>query len=219
MNKVAKGFLIAIIVIVLIILAPIVLIFTTVAGATYYNKAKDYIAGKTYAKPVVNSHPKEFLTVEGHIKKGLSVKLIVNYETNNPKCDVTTNWLEGVSGAKGYDLVYQLTPNPQGQYEVQLPLDGLVSGECHWRSEAIYYHVFTSHAQLQSQDHYALSIFRSGLHKSTLPFELTVKCKTFSFEKSLVFACDNFYGNQVNAIVFNKARNITINFTQTELNK
>jgi len=218
MNKVAKGIIITIIVIVLIILAPIVLIFTTVEGATYYNKAKDYIAGKTYAKPVVNPNPKKFLTIKGHIESGLRVRLSVGYITQNPKCDATTNWLEGVSGSRGHLLFYYLKPNAQGNYQIPLPIDGLEPGVCRWRSELIQYHVYTNRKQWQSQEHYAVALYRSGSQKGTLPFVMTAKCWAFGDHKR-EYACDNFHESHANSIVIGKVQQLTINFMQKGTHK
>jgi len=210
MNKVTKGIVIAIIVIVLIILAPIVLIFTTVEGATYYNKAKDYIAGKTYAKPIVNPHPTQFLTVTGDIASGVRVQLSIDYGTHNPKCDITTNWLEGVSGPKGHTLYYDVTPDSQGHYKTQIPLDALKPGICRWRSEAIYYQVFSTNSNIKSPPRGAAVFFRNK-DKQNVPYHIIVECRKIG-DKAYPLVCSSGYPKGFNGLHLKTSHEFTIDF-------
>jgi len=211
MNKVTKGFLIAIIVVALIILVPIVLIFTTVEGATYYSKAKDYIAGKTYAKPVKNNHPTNYLVVTGHIPPDMKVILSVGYVANNPKCDVTDNWLEGASGSRGTSLYYPIKTNMQGNYKVVLALDGLLQGTCKWRSELVLYQVFSKDGKLKSSPQYAVGFLRKKPQGGTLPYKIVVECRKFG-DQEYPLSCGNVYPTHFNGLNVNAINQFTMDF-------
>jgi len=192
MNKVTKGIVIAIIVIVLILLAPIVLIFTTVAGATYYNKAQDYIAGKTYAKPVMNLHPTRFLTVKGRVDPNLKIVWHIEYGTQNPKCEITTNWLEGVTDGRGRDFAYSVTPEADGYYTLQLPLDKLKPGMCKWAPLALYYDAKTTKGLTYNNINYDIVFVKKASDKIRLPFKVVAYCK-HSIDQEKGLDCSNHY--------------------------
>jgi len=92
--------------------------------------------GGKYA-PVVNSHSKYFMKVNGRVDSKLESKInlewIADYYTTNDKCRVVTNALEGVSISRQKAYKYKIYSNKQGYFNIKIPLDNLKSGYCKWK--------------------------------------------------------------------------------------
>ena len=91
--------------------------------------------------PVVNPHPRYFMTVQGHISPSLKdkvkLKWIATYSSTEKKCDVIYNHLEGVVGWRQIKLKHIATANASGDYELKIPLDRYKPGDCHWKIASI----------------------------------------------------------------------------------
>jgi len=93
--------------------------------------------------PAKNPQPKYFLTVKGHVdpklKNDLKLEWGTSYATTNPKCNKTYNWLEGVSGERIENLNYAVTFSSNGDYQLRIPIDGLIPGYCGWEVGDVYF--------------------------------------------------------------------------------
>ena len=111
-----------------------ILIFATLTACSNDNAADKPMPSKF--KPVVNPHPKYFMTVKGYIAPNLlnKVKLVwgTTYVTSNPKCQLTINDFEGVHAPRQVTDKLIVQPNSKGIYENKIALDKYQKGFCGW---------------------------------------------------------------------------------------
>ena len=88
-------------------------------------------------RPVLNPHPKYFVTIKGNIQPHMPYPVALffraTYSANNPACEETTNWLEGIKGMPAKNHYYYIKPNKQGNYKIHIPIDKYVLGHCQWK--------------------------------------------------------------------------------------
>jgi hypothetical protein len=90
--------------------------------------------------PQLNLHPSKFMVIHGKISpKYKHVNLYLSYQTNNPACQVTVNFFEGVFDNRYTPFTYNLKPNAQGEYAVKLPTDKVLPGYCRWGVNGLSY--------------------------------------------------------------------------------
>ena len=120
--------------------------------------------------PHLNPKPQYFMTVKGYIdpavKDQVQLTWIMRYYSNNPNCEITVNWLEGVSVPRERDDVAHVTPNSTGHYQYQFALDKYNTGFCEWRVIALDY---KTNAQVSLDDAYTAVFFS----KHAKPFKNT----------------------------------------------
>lgn len=94
---------------------------------------------------VINPHPQYFMTVQGHIDPQLNnqVKLVLfaDYSTTNDSCKYVINWFEGVSSPRPIDKVIHVSPDINGYYKYQIPMDYYFPGFCGWEFDSIHYNL------------------------------------------------------------------------------
>ena len=120
-----------------------ILIFATLTACSNDNAADKPMPSKF--KPVVNPHPKYFMTVKGYIAPSLldKVKLVweTTYVTSNPKCQLTINDFEGVHAPRQVTDKLIVQPNSKGIYENKIALDKYEKGFCGWKIRSIGYNI------------------------------------------------------------------------------
>jgi hypothetical protein len=96
-------------------------------------------------KPIINTHPRYFVSVSGHIDPQIvkAVHLIwqTTAWTQNSKCQVTLNQFEGVVDNRYQEDDYPITPNQQGNYAIKIPIDRYLPGYCDWRMRSISFNL------------------------------------------------------------------------------
>jgi len=92
---------------------------------------------------VLNPSPNYFMTVKGHIDPALvdriNLKWVVTYRNDNPKCQLTTSWIEGADADRNQSVSYKPTLSEKGDFKLQLPLDLYQPGYCKWVLQDISY--------------------------------------------------------------------------------
>jgi hypothetical protein len=87
-------------------------------------------------KAVLNPTPHYFITYKGFIDPSLNhlVKLTILtvYNTTHPDCEIDTNQLAGVSVPREQLLYTYVTPDANGRFSYQVPLDKYLTGYCNW---------------------------------------------------------------------------------------
>lgn len=87
-------------------------------------------------KPVLNPHPKYFMTVSGRVdpalKGSVPVSFRLRYQTTNPKCRWNLNSVEGVDSDRYISVVHKVIPNSKGNYHFKFTLDKYLPGYCNW---------------------------------------------------------------------------------------
>jgi hypothetical protein len=96
-------------------------------------------------KPIINTHPRYFVSVSGHIDPQIvkAVHLIwqTTAWTQNSKCQVTLNQFEGVVDNRYQEDYYPVTPNQQGNYAIKIPIDRYLPGYCDWRMRKLAFSI------------------------------------------------------------------------------
>jgi len=93
-------------------------------------------------RPVVNKHPRYFMTIDGHIDRNIKkFYIIADYSTINTKCNVVTNGLEGVSSERMHDDKFDINKmvDSKGHFKLKIALDKYKPGFCNWRDVTILY--------------------------------------------------------------------------------
>jgi hypothetical protein len=130
--------------------------------------------------PAKNPHPKYFLTVKGHVdpamKKHLKVTWGVGYSTTNPDCDETYNWFEGAWGPRDTDVTYAVHIQANGDYQLNIPLDGLHPGYCAWETGDVYYSFNYYHFKHSADSDTSFGLRKTG-RKQAAPIKQTVICQ------------------------------------------
>jgi len=137
-------------------------------------------------KPVKNRHPTKFITLHGHIDKGLQVKLSAYYQTTNPSCQYYASFAEGALAPRYKEVIVKAQPDHKGDYEVKLPLDAFESGYCRWKVNSIVYYVDVYNKKVDEDTNWIVG-FDYKKHKTT-----TLNPKTIyncSVEGGVQMAC------------------------------
>ena len=86
--------------------------------------------------PVLNPHPKYFLTIKGYIspelKNKVHLKFIQDTATDADACLRTTNVLAGMKEGYAKTDTYSVSPDEKGQYKITIPIDKYKKGKCEW---------------------------------------------------------------------------------------
>ena len=94
--------------------------------------------------PTINPHPRYYMTVKGHVDKKLRDNLKITwfseYYTTNPQCNRTVNWSEGIDAPQMVTEKYPIKIQPNGDYQLKIPMDQYSVGECGWEISGVYYH-------------------------------------------------------------------------------
>ena len=94
-------------------------------------------------QPVVNPHPKYFITYKGFIDPSLNklvkLRLLTVYATTNPKCEKVINKFEGVSVPREREHYITARPNNNGTYFYKVALDKYLPGWCKWQVDSAYF--------------------------------------------------------------------------------
>jgi len=105
---------------------------------------KDDSAGAGMPKqfePVVNPHPKYFMTIKGYVSPSIADKIqlkwVAIYSTTNPKCDKTYNSFEGVVGWRQIKVPFIAKLDKNSRYQFKIPLDYYESGLCEWKIASV----------------------------------------------------------------------------------
>jgi hypothetical protein len=92
-------------------------------------------------KPIINTHPRYFVSVSGHIDPQIAKAVHLIWQTTawtkNPKCNVTYNQFEGVVGWRSHVTHYTVKPDSKGSYFIRIPIDRYLPGYCDWRMRSI----------------------------------------------------------------------------------
>jgi hypothetical protein len=94
----------------------------------------------TYAsnRPQKNPKPQHFLIVNGHIdpelNSSITLRLIQTIAGTNKQCAEVRNPLAGVSEPPGFTKIYTARPDPDGAYQIKVPLDRYLPGHCNWHT-------------------------------------------------------------------------------------
>ena len=89
-------------------------------------------------QPVINPHPKHFITITGKIDPRLSSAIIAIYETENEKCFIVTNALEGANYPRQTQFIYPIKTKNHA-YSLKLPVDKLLADRCKWILNGFFY--------------------------------------------------------------------------------
>jgi hypothetical protein len=95
--------------------------------------------------PQLNLHPSKFMVIHGKISPKYSkVKLHISYQSNNPSCQVTINWFEGVYANSSKWFTYNIDSKKDGSYSLKVPMDKLQKGYCDWGTSILSYYIQTT---------------------------------------------------------------------------
>jgi len=94
-------------------------------------------------KPQLNPHPKYRVIISGNIAPNLKWPMYfgfwATYAAYNPTCKVNVNAFEGVSGQPGHPIFYPVKPDKKGNYQIKIPIDYYLPGQCDWKIAWIDY--------------------------------------------------------------------------------
>jgi len=89
-------------------------------------------------QPVLNPHPKVFVTVSGKIDPKLKITLRSFYNSTNPDCKAVDDWFEGAYSSRSKMLLYPIEVKNK-KYSIKIPVDGIESGYCKWKLVLLNY--------------------------------------------------------------------------------
>ena len=105
--------------------------------------------------PVLNKHPKYYFTVKGYIdpklKGFIKTEWKVEYVAFFPKCDNTSNTLEGYGIPINKIFIYKPKPDKNGNFVLKIAMDKYQPGMCEWNVIAIDYIVKTRHQTISNR--------------------------------------------------------------------
>ena len=134
--------------------------------------------------PILNLHPKNFITISGKIDQNISGKIIATYQNSNETCFVTKNWLEVGPEPRVTQLIYSIKPKGD-RYSLKLPIDKLIKGKCGWKFEGFdllaKYHNLT--------DDNFLFYFKNNAISDSKNFDATSTCRIKTYDKKKYLEC------------------------------
>ena len=126
-----------------LIVISILSLLLTACGAPADIKQKNKHRTRGKYRPITNSKPHYFITLSGKIAPKLQGKQIpfsfkMTYYTMNPKCNITTNWFEGVESAQTQQFTYDIDIKKKN-YELKIALNRYQPGFCQWAIRKMSY--------------------------------------------------------------------------------
>jgi len=160
-------------------------------------------------KPVKNPHPVEYITLHGHIDKGLRVKLSAFYETTNPSCQHYVDIAEGALAARDTEVLVKAKPDDKGNYKLKLPLDAYKSGICKWEINSIVYYVGVEGDKKVDEDRNWIVGFDNNGEVLSNDAYLTYNCQ---IEGNVQMACGLPKSDIYSSSISPKTKSVIINF-------
>jgi hypothetical protein len=97
-------------------------------------------SGFAVSPPVEKQHPSDLLQVSGTIPDGISLQVVADYVTTNPRFQVSVNWLEDAGNYRPRRVTVNLPVRRQsGEYETTVPFDKFQKGEAAWAPSRLYF--------------------------------------------------------------------------------
>lgn len=129
--------------------------------------------GSTFAssyKPKLNTKPKHFLTIKGHIDKSLLGKISLKIEqvTSTAKCFYNTNVLAGSESSYSIKDRYRARANKNGNYEIRIPINRYEKGKCHWKPYLTSWDVTYKSSGKKNYGPLAVYSYKSNQEKQTV---------------------------------------------------
>jgi hypothetical protein len=87
-----------------------------------------------------NPQPTDILHISGKIPAGISLQVVAQYSTTNPKCEVAVNWLEDAGDYRPRFVEIDVPVRQQENvYNVDVALDLFQKGNCGWAPASLYF--------------------------------------------------------------------------------
>jgi len=118
----------------LIVIVILIVAVALLVGIVFFKHARE----KHRYLPILNLHPKNFITISGKIDPRLNGAIIAIYETENEKCFIVTNVLEGANYPRQTQFIYPIKTKNH-TYSLKLPVDKLLAGQCKWMLNGFFY--------------------------------------------------------------------------------
>ncbi len=140
---------------------------------------------ETLKLPVAKEHSHYRVVIAGTIKHThLQLYLRATYAAYNHKCNITTNWIEGIKSRRTKQIIYQA----DGVYQITIPIDKYILGRCDWKISAIDFKIKDP---LQFAPWITAITFGSD---GTMPDKTgTLKCKTNIYSQCTGDDLQGFY--------------------------
>jgi len=172
----------------LIIIVILIVAVALLVGIVFFKHARE----KHRYLPVINPHPKQFITISGYIDKNLTGEFLFSYATHNKECE-TSPLVTGASISRIKTLRYLIKPNNKDKFTLIIPADKFLTGFCNWRIESIGLNLHLQSNSKYNYEDYPVYFYKKTEYK---PIKIIYSCKQVpetdptSFQKTNM-ACKN----------------------------